>query len=379
MLPSPFVSLATSGRVHSWNGTKLLKPEIVRIYVIYVIVLDFIVVMSVFVNAIIKMMKVSYRAKIVYLFYCLILFILFRFFCTDVKCVEDMQNNCEKSRTPYEVLIQGPVGSRFVRSLLSDDSKAQKATNPNQRSSITIFKPEDNKESVPAAEIESADKAKTDEAAKDDAKAKDVEEVPAKIEEPTKPENQAEAAKEEVKSNTEEKAKRDVEKAEAKANAGETIKTDDAAKTAAENTDDKKEDAPEEPKKDETAEQPKAEESADKPSETEKDAEKKLKKRGADDELESVVDVFAKETDGAKSEADSSKTNEGTTEPTVGIALPGVLGLKPLVPGLVGLKAAPALVALRAHLDLKKGNFLAFPSFIGLFFQATGILLLNFC
>lgn len=303
--------------------------------------------------------------KKIHLFYYLNCCILFRFFlfffCTDVKCVEDMQNNCEKSRIPYEVLIQGPTGSRFVRSLLSDDSMAQKATDPKKRSTISIFKPDEKEQSVPATEIEAADKSKTEEPAKDDAKV-DVN-VPEKDEQPAKSGNQDEAAKEDVKSNNEEKAKRDVDKAEAKEDAKISADETCIADKTPESVDAKKEKVPEDPKNADDAEQLKAEESADK----QKDGEKKLKKRDADDELaESVVDP----TDVAKNEGDSSKTNDGTTEPTVGLALPIVpplIGLKPLVPGLIGLKVAPAIAALKAQIDIKKGKFFCVLLFFFLF------------
>lgn len=72
-----------------------------------------------------------------------------RFFITpilDLNCIEDVQNNCEKSAVPFEVLIQGPSGSRFVRSLVLADANARKEPiNPSYVSTISIFQPNGNK------------------------------------------------------------------------------------------------------------------------------------------------------------------------------------------------------------------------------------------
>ncbi|XP_031622310.1 RNA polymerase-associated protein LEO1-like [Contarinia nasturtii] len=71
-----------------------------------------------------------------------------------VNCVEDMQANCEEANIPFQVLIQGQSGSRFVRSLLSEDSVARKATDPKKRSTITIFSPKEEEESVAVETVE---------------------------------------------------------------------------------------------------------------------------------------------------------------------------------------------------------------------------------
>lgn len=64
----------------------------------------------------------------------------------DLNCVEEVQNNCEKEATPFEVLIQGPSGSRFVRSLVLADANAHKEPiDPTYVSTISIFQPNGNK------------------------------------------------------------------------------------------------------------------------------------------------------------------------------------------------------------------------------------------
>lgn len=62
-----------------------------------------------------------------------------------------MQNNCEKFNLPFEVLIQGPSGNRFVRSLMSADESASKLEEPTDskvRSSISIYQPSENNERI---------------------------------------------------------------------------------------------------------------------------------------------------------------------------------------------------------------------------------------
>lgn len=62
----------------------------------------------------------------------------------DVNCIDDMQNNCEKSGAPFEVLIQGPSGSRFIRSLVLADVDAPVVpVDPKDVSTISVFQPND--------------------------------------------------------------------------------------------------------------------------------------------------------------------------------------------------------------------------------------------
>lgn len=251
-----------------------------------------------------------------------------------------MQNNCEKMHLPYEVLIQGPSGSRFVRSLLQEEGNSLTATNPKKRSTISVFKP-DTKESAPAAEIESADKVKADEPAQDD-----VKEGKINVDQPTEAEKNIE-----VKTN-EEKTKRDVadDKEDSKSNAEDKAKTDEKADEGEEA---KKEESPEEPKK--------SDESTDKPSKAEKDVAKKLKKRDADEELQETVGP-----------ANAGAPADDTKEPTVGLALP-------IVPPLIALKTLPIgvaagalpihLAALRSRIDLHKGESLTFFLYFSIFIE----------
>lgn len=61
-----------------------------------------------------------------------------------------MQNNCEKFNLPFEVLIQGPSGNRFVRSLLAAEENINKSTaepvDPKARSTIIVYQPNENAE-----------------------------------------------------------------------------------------------------------------------------------------------------------------------------------------------------------------------------------------
>lgn len=57
-----------------------------------------------------------------------------------------MQNNCEKSKAPFEVLIQGPGGSRFVRGLVAQDANAhEELVNPKNIATISVFQPNGNR------------------------------------------------------------------------------------------------------------------------------------------------------------------------------------------------------------------------------------------
>lgn len=58
-----------------------------------------------------------------------------------------MQNNGEKMQAPFEILIQGPSGNRFVRSLISADETASttEQENPKARSTISVYQPDDKK------------------------------------------------------------------------------------------------------------------------------------------------------------------------------------------------------------------------------------------
>lgn len=215
-----------------------------------------------------------------------------------------MQNNIEKSQLPYDVLMQGAKGRRFVRSALPEEPASE-------------------------VKIESADKTKTEEPAKDDVKNKEagkttpVLNVDIVLGADGKP----------LVKVSEEKIKRDVpdDKGDSKTNAEDKSKTDEAAK---------KEESPQEPKKDD--------ESADKPSEMDKGAAKKLKKRDANEELQ--------ETDAASDGAPA----DSTTEPTVGIALPilpPLLALKTLPIGLNAGVLPLNLAGLKAQLQVKKSKY----------------------
>lgn len=54
-----------------------------------------------------------------------------------------MQNKCENSGAPFEVLVQGPSGNRFVRSLvLADGSEAElQEIDPKHVSTFSIYQP----------------------------------------------------------------------------------------------------------------------------------------------------------------------------------------------------------------------------------------------
>lgn len=57
-----------------------------------------------------------------------------------------MQSNCQKMKLPFEVLIQGPSGNRFVRSLLAAETETKTLipitdVDQRSRSTISIYKP----------------------------------------------------------------------------------------------------------------------------------------------------------------------------------------------------------------------------------------------
>lgn len=61
---------------------------------------------------------------------------------SDANCVQEVQNKAENSDTPYEVLVQGPSGNRFVRSLvLADGSEAELEIDPAHVSTFSIYQP----------------------------------------------------------------------------------------------------------------------------------------------------------------------------------------------------------------------------------------------
>lgn len=67
---------------------------------------------------------------------------LSRFSRVDVNCVQEVQNKCENSAAPFEVLVQGPSGNRFVRSLvLADGSEAELEIDPKHVSTFSIYQP----------------------------------------------------------------------------------------------------------------------------------------------------------------------------------------------------------------------------------------------
>lgn len=80
---------------------------------------------------------------------CIFRLFFHRFRNLDVNCIDDMQNNCEKSGAQFEVLIQGPSGSRFVRSLVLADADAHKEPiDPTHVSTISVFQPNGHKKLV---------------------------------------------------------------------------------------------------------------------------------------------------------------------------------------------------------------------------------------
>lgn len=57
-----------------------------------------------------------------------------------MNCVQEVQNKCENSDAPFEVLVQGPSGNRVVRSLaLADASSAD--LDPKHVSTYSIYQP----------------------------------------------------------------------------------------------------------------------------------------------------------------------------------------------------------------------------------------------
>lgn len=64
----------------------------------------------------------------------------------NVKCLQNMKNRSQKLRYPFEVLIQGPGGRRFVREAADIDPQLQATYAENERngrSVYSIYKPEE--------------------------------------------------------------------------------------------------------------------------------------------------------------------------------------------------------------------------------------------
>lgn len=239
-----------------------------------------------------------------------------------MNCVEEMQNDCAKTNVPFEVLIQGPSGNRFVRSLLTEDSIARQPNDPQQRSTVSIFKPDENKNISDTKEEVSASKpeATTDMAREADTIQTD--ETPKEVDEPKAEEVKVEAAKETETIQSKEIAKDDENRSEDTVD----IKT-------------KVIESPEQQNDGEQVENSSDEGSTEKPSESDKTAvEKKLIKRDAESELEEAIDEANKQ-DAIKSGSDAD--TESATEQSLGIF--PKLGLKLLPLKLGGLKTKSLL------------------------------------
>lgn len=139
---------------------KLKRPRAARAYVSIVDVWDSTVAVNVFASAITKNPKVytciefggGIMVKHIYYVLQPINVFVLSFSHLDIQCVETMQSNCQKLKLPFEVLIQGPSGNRFVRSLLSydpqhmshdDDMPAEDDEQRKTRSTISIYRPEE--------------------------------------------------------------------------------------------------------------------------------------------------------------------------------------------------------------------------------------------
>lgn len=81
-----------------------------------------------------------------------------------------MQKNCQKLKLPFEVLIQGPTGNRFIRSLIHADPlyesilDVEPIEQRKTRSTITIYRPENEAEGEQVQEVQQieSDAADTD-------------------------------------------------------------------------------------------------------------------------------------------------------------------------------------------------------------------------
>lgn len=63
----------------------------------------------------------------------------------DIRCLATMHNKCKKLRFPFEVLIQGPSGNRFMRSALLFEEIYQQCLKhdaQNKRKTIVLYKPQ---------------------------------------------------------------------------------------------------------------------------------------------------------------------------------------------------------------------------------------------
>lgn len=212
-----------------------------------------------------------------------------------------MHENCAKNQAPFEVLIQGPAGSRFVRSLLPMDS-LEESSDPKKRSTISIFHPDENKEIYGFAENQADRKllkreTETDTPAKVIDEKDDSEHTTAAPEQPKDAESSSTTEASTDKPQEDQKVKRDLE-AENPAKEAEV-----PAKEAAEPTDEAT-----------TPAAPATSEAS--PSTTEKasektDDERKVKRDAPEVPSENIAEIEAKAEAGENGSSDAS-----TTEPT---------------------------------------------------------------
>lgn len=222
-----------------------------------------------------------------------------------------MHDNSAKMEVPFEVLIQGPSGSRFVRSLLPFES-IKESSDPKKRSTISIFHPDETNEMYGFAGMEADHKA---------SKRQTNSETPAKI--------------------------------VAEAN-DDAIKTVESSSTEGSNVSvaeiEVKTDATEAAPESSTLESTSAAAIAD----------HKVKRDTASDvPSENIAEIEAKAEAGESVDANG---DAATTEPTVGLGLPILSPLLALKTLPLGIKAVN-LEALKAQLKVQKGNLTNFRRF----------------
>lgn len=228
-----------------------------------------------------------------------------------------MHDNCAKAKAPFEVLIQGPAGNRFVRSLLPSDLMNE-SNDPKKRSTISIFHPDENKDVFAYADSEADRKlmkreSETETPSKLAAdEAKDAEATSTAAPEAAKSNESAsttEAPKKADQADAEHKVKRDSENEAKSESEAKSDSADDSNTTPADNSS--------------TTEAATA-----KPA-----GEHKVKRDTATDLIENIAEIEA------KAEAGESVLPEAAaTEPTVGLALPVAPALLPLKAKIQALK-----------------------------------------
>lgn len=267
----------------------------------------------------------------------------------DVNCVDSMQDKCESAQSPYQVLIQGPTGSRFVRSLMASDPPAD----PKSRLTISVFQP--SKADEQAVDVSPSEKHSSSKEVKTEHEGKEIKrEIDSLDDKPA-------GKKGEKIDKTAEKTDDKVDELDEKQEKNENKRAANDSTPTTEATENKKEQHTDEPSLDETdnnkshttevsgesdkviEDAPADSDAAPATQNADSQQKKDLKKRAVNTELEESVAESV-------NQGDQLKPVAASTEPTVGSGLP----LLPLSLSMLPLKAR--LDALKTQINLSRGN-----------------------